>query len=259
MPSECEGSSQTLDPTVHIEIYADMVCPWCYLGKRRLEAALAESPFGADAVLRWRPFQLDPNLPREGQPLLGWLGRRFGGEDRARAMMAQATRAAAADGLSFDFDRAIIANTFDAHRLLWFADQPETVVFGATADTQPDLVEALHRAHFTDGLDLGSREVLVSLAAEVGLDEDRVRRLLFSTEATADVRGQLARSHDLGITSVPTFVFAGTYAVTGAQDARTMRSVLTEVARRERLVPTVSALIPQQRTAPVADDDTRVA
>jgi predicted DsbA family dithiol-disulfide isomerase len=173
--------------------------------------------------------------------------------------MAQVTHTAEADGLRFDFERAIIANTFDAHRLLWFADQPEAVVFGATADTQPELVEALHRAHFTDGLDLGSHDVLVSLAAEVGLDEDRVWRLLSSTEATADVRGQLARASDLGITSIPTFVFGGSYAVTGAQPAHTMRAVLTEVARRERLAPTVSALIPQQRIAPVADDDTRVA
>jgi predicted DsbA family dithiol-disulfide isomerase len=244
---------------VHIEIYADVVCPWCYLGKRRLEAALAESPFADDAVLRWRAFQLDPNAPRDGRPLLGWLGQRFGGEERARAMMAQVTLTAEAEGLTFDFGRAIIANTFDAHRLLWFADQPEAVFFGATADTQPELVEALHQAHFVCGLDLGSRDVLVSIAAEAGLDEDRVRRLLSSTEATADVRAQLARAHDLGINSVPTFIFAGTYAVTGAQDVRTMRSVLDEVARRERLTPTVSTLIPQQRTAPAADDDTRVA
>ncbi len=244
---------------MHIEIYADVVCPWCYLGKRRLEAALAESPFAGEAILRWRAFQLDPDTPRDGRPLLGWLGQRFGGEERARALMGQVTRTAEAEGLIFDFDRAIIANTFDAHRLLWFADQPEAVFFGATADTQPELVEALHRAHFTEGLDLGSRDVLVALAAEAGLDEHRVWRLLSSTEATADVRGQMARAHDLGITSVPTFIFAGTYAVTGAQDVRTMRSVLDEVARRERLAPSVSALIPQQRTAPVADDDTRVA
>jgi len=244
---------------VQIEIYADIVCPWCYLGKRRLEAALADSPFASDAVLRWRAFQLDPDAPREGQPLLGWLGRRHGGLERARAAMAQVTRTAAAEGLSFDFERAIITNTFNAHRLLWFADQPEAVFFGAGADTQPELVEALHRAHFSDGLDIGSRDVLVCLAAEAGLDEERVWQLLSTNEATADVRGQLARAHDLGITSVPTFIFAGTYAVTGAQEIRSMRSVLDEVIRRERLAPTVSTLIPQQRTAPAPDDDTRVA
>ena len=100
--------------------------------------------------------------------------------------------------------------------------------------------------------------MLIALAAGVGLDPGRAATLLSSREATADVRGQLARAHDLGITSVPTFVFAGTYAVTGAQDARTMSSVLAEVARRERLAPTTAGLIPQQRTEPAADGDARV-
>jgi predicted DsbA family dithiol-disulfide isomerase len=244
---------------VQIEIYADVVCPWCYLGKRRLEAALAQSTFASDAILRWRPFQLDPDAPSTGQPLMSWLSQRFGGPERARATAAHVTRIAAAEGMTFDYDRAIITNTFDAHRLLWFADQPQAVFFGATAETQPELVEALHRAHFTDGLDLGDHDVLTALAEEVGLDPERVARLLATREATADVRGQLARAYDLGITSVPTFIFAGTYSVSGAQDARTMSSILAEVARRERLAPTVAALVPQQRTAPIADGDTRVA
>jgi predicted DsbA family dithiol-disulfide isomerase len=244
---------------VQIEIYADVVCPWCYLGKRRLEAALARSPNPFEAILRWRPFQLDPDLPRTATPKLTWLAPRYGGVDRARAAMARVSRVAEPEGLSFDFERALIANTFDAHRLLWFADQPESVFAGATAHTQPELVEALHRAHFTDGLDIADRRVLADLAEEVGLDRERVERLLATNEATADVRGQLARAYDLGITSVPTFVFAGTYAVTGAQDVRAMTAVLAEVARRERLAPTISTLVPQQRTAPAADGDTRVA
>jgi predicted DsbA family dithiol-disulfide isomerase len=244
---------------VQIEIYADVVCPWCYLGKRRLETALERSAFAQDAILRWRPFQLDPDLPRQGQPLLHWLARRHGSVERARTAMAQVSRTAAAEGMTFDIDRAVIANTFDAHRLLWFADQPEAVFSGAGPDTQQELVESLHRAHFTDGLDLGDREVLVALAGEAGLDEDRVRRLLTTNEATADVRGQLARAYDLGITSVPTFVFAGTYTVTGAQDVRTMTGLLAEVARRERMAPTVRTLVPQQRRTPAPDDDSRVS
>ncbi|HEY7223323.1 MAG TPA: DsbA family oxidoreductase [Micromonosporaceae bacterium] len=244
---------------MQIEIYADVVCPWCYLGKRRLEAALARSPFATDAVLRWRPFQLDPELPRAGQPLMTWLARRLGGPEAARAEVAKVSRVAMAEGLSLDYDRALIANTFDAHRLLWFADQPESVFAGATADTQPELVEALHRAHFIEGRDVGDPEVLVAVAEEVGLEGERVGRLLGSREATADVRGQLARAYDLGITSVPTFVFAGTYAVTGAQDMTAMTAVLADVARRERLAPTVSTLVPRQRIAPAADGDTRVA
>jgi predicted DsbA family dithiol-disulfide isomerase len=247
-----------LDGRVQIEIYADIVCPWCYLGTRRLEAALATSPFASEAILRWRPFQLDPDAPQKSEPLMTWLSRRLGGPERARAEADQVTRVAAAEGLTFDYHRAVIGNTFDAHRLLWLADQPEAVFFGAGADTQPELAEALHQAHFTDGLDVADHDVLTALAAGVGLDPDRVSRLLSTREATADVRGHLARAYDLGITSVPTFVFAGTYAVSGAQDVRAMTSVLAEVARRERLAPTAGALIPQQRTAPAADGDARV-
>jgi predicted DsbA family dithiol-disulfide isomerase len=244
---------------VEIEIYSDVVCPWCYLGTARLEAALASMDLTADVVLRWRAFQLDPQTPRTAQPVLRWLGARYGGEERARQMLSHVSELMRAEDLVFDVDRAVIANTFDAHRLLWFADQPSAVVFGATADTQPQLARALHRAHFTDGQDIASVDVLVRLATELDLDPDRVRDLLNSTEGTADVRAQLARAHDLGISSVPTFIFAGKYAVSGAQPTETFASVLAEVARREKLTPTVGSLIPQQRTAPAAEDDTRVS
>ncbi len=244
---------------MELEIYADVVCPWCYVGTARLDRAL--SAFGGEVTVRMRPFQLDPHAPRTGQPLLGWLGDRFGGLDRARQVMAHVTSVAEAEGLRLDFDRAIIANTFDAHRLLWFADLPDAVFFGAGPDTQPELAQLLFRAHFTDGLDLGSVDVLVELAERVELDGARVRQLLLSTEGTADVRAHLARAHDLGITSVPTFVAAGHYALTGAQDAPTLRQFLDEVARREGLAPTFQPIIPTQRSsAPtsVADDDSHV-
>lgn len=240
---------------MEIEIYADVVCPWCYLGKARLESALRT--FDGEVILRWRPFQLDPNAPHECEPLLSWLGPKFGGESRARQVMSHVTSLAEAEGLRLDFDRALIANTFDAHRLLWFADQPSSVVFGAFADTQQRLAESLHRAHLTDGLDIGSVDVLVDLADEVGLDADRVRRLLDSNEGTAEVRGLIAFAHDLGITSVPTFVFAGKYAVSGAQETATLRNLLAEVAKREGMAPELSALIPAQRTT--SEDDTFVA
>jgi len=232
---------------VEIEIYSDVVCPWCYLGKTRLEAALAS--FEAEVTVRWRAFQLDPDAPHDCRPLLPWLGEKFGGADRARQTVAHVTALARAEGLHLDFERALIANTFDAHRLLWFADQPQTVFHGAGPDTQAELADALHRAHFTHGLDIGSLDVLVSLAEQAGLDAERTRQFLTSTEGTADVRAQIAHAHDVGITSVPTFVFAGKYAVTGAQDSATLRSVLAEVARREGLAPTLNTLIPSQRPA----------
>jgi predicted DsbA family dithiol-disulfide isomerase len=232
---------------VEIEIYSDVVCPWCYLGVTRLLASLAT--LERDVVLRWRAFQLNPDAPRQAAPLMAWLAPRFGGEDRARQAVAHVRGLAQAEGLILDFDRALIANTFDAHRLLWFADQPQTVFFGAGPDTQAELADALYRAHFARGLDVGSPDVLVELAEGVGLDGDRVRQLLDSNEGIADVRSQIAAAHDLGITSVPTFVFAGKYAVTGAQETATLRNVLDEVARREGMIPTLSMFIPQQRPA----------
>jgi len=242
---------------VEIEIYSDVVCPWCYLGKTRLEAALGS--FDGEVNLRWRAYQLDPAAPRTARALLTWLGPKFGGEQRARQMMAHVTATAAEDGLRLDFDRALIANSFDAHRLLWLADQPETVMFGANAETQPELAEALHRAHFTDGLDIGSPDVLADLAAEVGLDRDRVTAVSRLDRGRRDVRAEIARAHDLGITSVPTFIFAGKYVVTGAQSTDAFSSVLAEVAQREGLTPTASPPIPHQRTVPATDDDSRVS
>ena len=210
-----------------IEIYSDVVCPWCYIGATRLRAALATFP--AEVMLRWRPFQLDPHAVRE--PVAHRLARKFGGPEAARAAIARATAAGAAEGLEFDYDRAVAANSFDAHRLLWFADRPEAVVFGAAADTQPRLAELLFRAHFSQGLDVAAPDVLTALAVDVGLDGPRVQQMLASDEGTVEVRADLADAIDLGITAVPTFVFAGRYAVVGAHDSATLRSVLDRVVQ----------------------------
>jgi predicted DsbA family dithiol-disulfide isomerase len=255
LPTACESCRRTLGPGVEIEIYSDVVCPWCYVGTARLDVALAS--YDGEAILRWRPFQMDPDASSQPATLLAWLSGRVGGPDRARTALASVTATAQSEGLHIDVDRAVIADTFAAHRLLWFADRPEAVVFGAHADTQPELARALCRAHFADGLDISSHDVLATLADRVGLDADRVYRLLSSTEGTADVRAQLAHAHDVGITSVPTFVFAGTYVVTGAQTTQALRSVLDQVARREGFAPTPRSLIPEQRAAPAAADSDR--
>ena len=233
---------------MEIEIYADVVCPWCYVGKVRLDAALATYP--GEVTQRWRPFQLDPGARSE--PVVRRLARKFGGDDAARRMIERVTTAGAAEGLDFDFDRAMSADTGNAHRLLWFADQPQAVFFGATADTQPRLAGVLYRAHFRDGLDVASTDVLTALAVEVGLEAGRIRRLLDSGEGASEVNVQLAQAHDLGIVAVPTFVFAGRYAVPGALDATTLRSVLDEV---ERLEGPASGPIPTQRPAGASADD----
>ncbi|WP_446214726.1 DsbA family oxidoreductase [Micromonospora sp. IBSANI012] len=207
---------------MEIEIYADVVCPWCWIGKRRLEQALAS--YGGDVTVRYRPFQLDPTPVTEPKPLVEAMAAKFGGRERAEAMFAQVTQVAAGVGLDMRFDRAVQANTFEAHRLIRYATER------GLAD---EMVEALYAAHFTDGVDLGSRDALVELAGKVGLDETQVRDHLDSPVGRREVAADLTAAQQLGVSSVPTFVLAGKYAVTGAQEPETLLAALSEVERRE--------------------------
>lgn len=204
-----------------IDIYADVVCPWCFIGKRRLELALKD--FDEEVNVRFRPFQLDPNTPREGRPLMEWLVPKFGGAENAHRATQHTRGIAAVDGLTLNFDQAIIANTFDAHRLVWFVGR----------ERGPEIMEALHAAHFTDGLDIGSHDVLADIAASHGFDRDRILEFLASDEGVDEVNAELEFARDLGITSVPTFIFANKYAMSGAADPENLLEILHEVQRRE--------------------------
>ncbi|MEH1026148.1 DsbA family oxidoreductase [Micromonospora profundi] len=207
---------------MEIEIYADVVCPWCYIGKRRLDEALAR--YEGEVTVRYRPFQLDPSPVPEPRPTVEAMAAKFGGPERARQMFDHVTQVAAADGLRLDFDSALIANTFDAHRLVSYATD-----HGRAAE----MVEALYQAHFQQGVDIGSREALAAVAGGIGLDAADARRFLESDERVADITAQLATARDLGISSVPTFVLAGKYAVSGAQETQTLLAALAEVEQRE--------------------------
>jgi predicted DsbA family dithiol-disulfide isomerase len=201
---------------VEIEIYSDVVCPWCWIGERRLLTAL--SSFSDEAVtLKWRAFQLDPSAESAGTPLVQWLGSRYGGEANARRMFSHVTNVARDEGLTMNFDRAVSANTFDAHRLIWWS--------GVDGGDQRPMVEALHRAHFTDGLDIGDRDVISSLTPSPSL----TRKFLSSDEGVEEVRGELRAGRELGITGVPTFVFDGRAAISGAQDPSTFRDILSSL------------------------------
>src|SRR5689334_13616428 len=140
-----------------IEIYADIVCPWCYIGERRFSRALARREDAEAFDVEFRPFQLDPREPRGPRPLREALARKFGG--RAESIMRQVSEAARGEGITIDWDRALAANTFDAHRLLWFA------LRDYDAAVQRALIERLFAAHFTEGGDVGDREQLVDYAA----------------------------------------------------------------------------------------------
>jgi predicted DsbA family dithiol-disulfide isomerase len=213
---------------VQIEVYSDVVCPWCYIGKRRLERAIttlaedAEFP-GADVV--YRPFQLDSHAPRgRAEPVLDAYARKFGGPERAAQMIAKVTEIARAEGLDFHLDRAVRPNTADAHRLLWWALRT------AGAATQHDLNEQLMAAYFTDGADLGDADVLVERAARCGLDPDAAREALVDEEGVEALAVALQQASDLGITAVPTFLVNSRWSIPGAQDAEYFVHVLRRVA-----------------------------
>jgi len=205
---------------LRIDVWSDIVCPWCYIGKRRLESALDAFPEGSFEVI-WRSFELDPAAPTEvAGPLDEELARKYGTTlEQARGMMAHITRTAADEGLEFDFDHAKRGNTLDAHRLLHLA---------AREGAQSAMKERLLRAYMTEGRSVSDRDGLAALAAEVGLDEAAVRATLATDAFVADVRADQAEAGRLGIRGVPFFVLAGRYGVSGAQPAEQLVEALRQ-------------------------------
>ena len=211
-------------PYVEVEIWSDPVCPWCYIGKRRFEAAVAELADEIDVHVVFKPFQLDPTAsPGKAGPVLDAYAKKFGGPERAQAIIDHVTAVAADIGILFRMDRALRANTLLAHRLLWLAQ---------ASDNQVALKERLLQAYFIDGLDIGDPEVLATCAADIGLDHDRVLAFLDSDDGVAEVRNELRAAADLEITAVPTFVFDGRWMVPGAQEPDTFAQVLRRVVAR---------------------------
>ncbi|WP_370155149.1 DsbA family oxidoreductase [Streptacidiphilus sp. EB129] len=203
-----------------IDIYSDIACPWCYLGKRRFERALAAHPRGADFEVTYHPYQLVPDAPSTPSPHRAWLAERYG--PQSRAMDDRVTAIGAAEGIVYDFDAALHVNTLHGHRLLWLA----ATEYGLPV--QHALKERLLAAHFSDGVDVADFAALTELAVDAGLDRDRVTAFLPSGEGIAEVRAEIAHAQRLGITSVPTFVFDGAWAVQGAQETSTFLRALEQ-------------------------------
>jgi predicted DsbA family dithiol-disulfide isomerase len=208
--------------SVDIQVWSDVVCPWCYIGKIRLEKALVG--FAHDVGVTFRAFQLDPTPVPAPLPIKQAVAAKFGGSARAEQMFGHVTALAATEGLTLNFDRAIAANTFDAHRL---------VTWAAAQGRQLDMIDALQRAHFTNGVDIGSYPALAAVAGSIGLDPTGALSYLSSGVGVDVVNADLAEARELGITSVPTFVIDHRYAIQGAQESETMRTALDEIARRE--------------------------
>ncbi len=204
-----------------IEIVHDLVCPWCYLGIRRLMRTLRRRP---DLLfeLTWRPFLLNPDMPRVGMARPEYVIRKFGGEDRARRLYTSIADIGRAEGLQFRFDRIRrTPSSVDAHRLVRYAAR-----FGQ-ADA---MVEALFAAHFTDGYDIGDHGVLIATAAACGLDGPGVRRFLGGDEEADAVHAENLRAHRLGINGVPCFVVSGRHAIAGAQEPEVIERLLDVAA-----------------------------
>jgi len=211
-------------PRVEVEIWSDVVCPWCYIGKRRFEAALAQVAEEIDVDVTFKPFQLDPTAsPGKAGPVIEAYARKFGSRERAQEIIDHVTEVAAESGLEFRLDRALRANTLLAHRLLWLAQ---------TKGRQIAMNERLLKAYFMDGLDIGDPDVLADCAVDVGLDRDEVRAFFDSDAGLSEVRAEIEAAADMEITAVPTFVFDRKWMVPGAQDPDTFATVLRRVVAK---------------------------
>jgi len=202
-----------------IDIVSDVVCPWCYVGKKRLEAALRQMPVRKIAIF-WRPFQLDPTIPKEGIPRRTYLERKFGSLEKIAQLHAPLIEIGKAEGIPFAFDKITRSpNTLDAHRLIRWAHE---------AGKQNEMVSRLFALYFTEGGDIGNREVLLKAAVEVGLDGALVAQLL-ATEADLDpVIAEINGAGKMGITGVPTFIFASRFAISGAHPPETLKKAIQQ-------------------------------
>ncbi len=218
---------------MRVEVWSDVVCPWCYIGKRRFEAALDAFPQREQIDVVWRSFQLDPKSPKQAQGSLDdLLARKMGSLERAKAANARVTALAAEVGLAYHLDRARPGNTFDAHRLIHLA---------AKHGLQGEMKERLMRAYFTEGQPIGEAETLVTLAGEIGLNLDEARTALDGDEYADDVRADLALAGAYGISGVPFFVIDDKYGISGAQPTALFTQALETAWAESRPLTLVSA------------------
>ena len=204
-----------------IEVVYDLVCPWCYLGVRRLFRTMRRRP---DLLfdLVWRPFLLNPDMPRAGMARADYVIRKFGGEDRARRLYMSIAEIGAAEGVEFRFERIRrTPSSVDAHRLVRWA---------APHGRSSEVAEALFAAHFADGHDIGDHAVLRAVALAAGLDAAAFARVLRSDEDIDAVHADNLRAHRLGINGVPCFVVDGRHAVAGAQEPEVLERLLDVAA-----------------------------
>jgi predicted DsbA family dithiol-disulfide isomerase len=203
---------------LQIDVYQDIPCPWCRIGKANLEAALRAWD-GEPVTVNWRPFLLDRDVPAAGVPTTKFYRDKFGAENLA-PMFERVQNAGRAVGVTFDFEKAIRAPSQDAHRLVWLAPD----------DQKTAILDGLQRAYFNDGRNVADLETLADIAAEAGMDRAETLRRLRSDEGIAETAAAIADAYRLGVTGVPFFVFDNRYALSGAQPPQTILAAMRQAA-----------------------------
>ncbi|MCG3775724.1 MAG: hypothetical protein JW395_2568 [Nitrospira sp.] len=206
---------------LQIDIYSDIVCPWCYVGKRRLERALTS--IGGDVHVTWRPFQLNPTMSLEGMDRSAYLKAKFGSLEAFGRMEEQLLAAGKDEQIPFAFEKIQrTPNTFSAHRLVWHAAQQ---------GKQDEVVEALFRAYFLEGKNIGDVKILTHVADEAGLDRAETETFLASETGVVEVKAEEAIGRSLGISGVPYFVFNGRVSIYGAQPSEIIVSAIEQAEK----------------------------
>lgn len=209
--------------TVSVDVISDVVCPWCYIGQKRLDKAIASLP-GVDVDIHWRPYQLDPTIPPEGKDRKAYMLAKFGSEQKLREIHQRIDPIGKAEGIDFAFEAIkIAANTLDAHRVIrWAASAGEGV--------QSRVTKALFAANFEKGEYIGDKAELARIAGENGMDASVVADLLASDADKDAVLAEIENAQRMGVTGVPFFVLEGKYAISGAQDAAVLADAIRQVA-----------------------------
>ncbi|MDN5719343.1 MAG: DsbA family oxidoreductase [Corynebacterium sp.] len=225
---------------MNIDIWSDVACPWCYIGKRRFETALAAFPHRDEITVAWHSYQLDPTLPEhddrsEAEYLAASKGMPI---DQVRQMFGHVAEQAAAEGLDYDFDSLVVANSLRAHQLIQLAKEHG----GETTDTVDTVEEALFRAHFVDGEDIGASDVLVRIGVAAGLDADVVTAELQDGTRIPAVQEDVRHAASLGLNSVPTFVLDMKLAVPGAQPVEVFTRALEQQWAASHPAPTIATV-----------------
>ncbi|MCB0490782.1 MAG: DsbA family oxidoreductase [Cyclobacteriaceae bacterium] len=209
---------------IKVDIVSDIVCPWCYIGKRRLEKAIEELKGEFEFDISYLPFELHPNMPKEGRNQKEYLTEKFGGEERYHQLTANVTSVAAEEGLHFDYSQQQNSpNTRDAHRLIWLAKQE---------GVQPEVKEALLNAYFEKGVDLTKDDNLIDVAESAGLDRNKAMALLSSDEGLVEVEYLEQLNTQRGVSGVPFYIVNDKYGISGAQPSSSFVSAFRDISEK---------------------------